>query len=48
MKFEVVGLGLTCECITYSAREARLLGGGGGLRACFPGNFRRSGLLKRL
>ena len=29
MKFEMVWLGLTCACVNYSAREARLLGGSG-------------------
>ena len=31
MKFEVVWLGLTCTCMNYNAREARVLGGSGGM-----------------
>ena len=31
MKFEVVPLGLTCACMNYNAREARVLGGSWGM-----------------
>ena len=48
MKFEVVRLGLTCACMNYNAREARVLVGSGGIHPPPPPprNILVSSLLK--